>query len=207
MQSSSIFITGTDTGCGKTVVSAALVKSFTNQGINCGYMKPISCGKKSDSDAVLIKKLCGLKDSISEINPITFSLPLSPYAAAKRAKRRLTKKGIRNKLVKSFTSLSKKHEMLIVEGVGGALVPITKDYLVADLIKDLKIPTIIVARAGLGTLNHTLLTIEALRKRKIKILGIIMNGYTGKELSEKDNAEIIEQISGIPILTKLGYCS
>jgi len=197
------------------------VNYFTSQGIDCGYLKPISCGPKSDSDAVLIKKLCGLKDPILEINPISLPYPLSPLAAAKKAGKKFVNKkivshsaGSRNNNIiniaeagKSFTILSKKHDMLIVEGVGGALVPITKDYMVADLIKDLKLPTIIVARAGLGTLNHTLLTIEALRKRKIKILGIIMNGYTGKELSEKDNAEIIEEISGVPILAKLDYCS
>lgn len=204
---SGIFITGTDTGCGKTVISAALVNHFTSQGIDCGYMKPISCGSKKDNDAVYLKKLLKLKDSLPLLNPISLSYPLSPLAAARKSKIKLQKSKLLKKILKSFKKLSKKYEMLIVEGVGGGLVPITKDYMVADLIKDLKTPTIIVARAGLGTLNHTLLTIEALRKHKIKILGIIMNGYTGSELSEKDNAEIIEEISGIPILAKLNYRS
>ncbi|NQU17758.1 MAG: dethiobiotin synthase [Candidatus Saganbacteria bacterium] len=215
----SIFITGTDTGCGKTVVSAALVSRSAgsrNNNINiveagkhftCGYMKPISCGNKKDNDATFVKKLCNLDDPVSTINPISLPYPLSPLAAAKKAKKKLTKKYIKSKIIKSFKKLSKKYDQLIIEGVGGALVPITKDYMAADLIKDLKIPAIIVARAGLGTLNHTLLTIEALRKRKIKILGIIMNGYAGKELSEKDNAEIIKEISGVPILAKISYCS
>lgn len=194
-----IFITGTDTGCGKTVVCAALVKHFQAQGIDCGYMKPISCGPKNDNDAVYLKKILKLKDPLELINPINLPYPLAPYVAAKKAKKKINL----NKIKKAYSKLCTLHSALIIEGAGGLLVPIKKDYLVADLIKDLKTPTIIVARAGLGTQNHTLLTIEALRKRKIKILGIIMNGFTGKELSEETNAEVIEEFSGIPILAKL----
>lgn len=209
---SSIFITGTDTGCGKTIVAAALVNYFRNQGIDCGYMKPISCGSKKDNDAALLKKLLNLKDPLSLINPISLPYPLSPYASAKKAKKKINLKKIFDSHLQltctgGFKTRPCNYSLLIIEGVGGTLVPITKDYLVVDLIKDLKTPAIIVARAGLGTLNHTLLTIEALKKRKIKILGIIMNGFTGKELSEKDNAKIIEEISGIPILAKLNYRS
>jgi dethiobiotin synthetase len=196
-----IFVTGTDTGCGKTLVCAGIVNSFTNKGINCGYMKPISCGPKNDNDAVLLKKLLNLKDPLSSINPVALPYPLSPYAAARKAKKTIDLK----KIVKYFTILNKKHEMLVVEGAGGALVPITKDYMVADLIKDLDIPAVIVARAGLGTLNHTFSTIEVLRKREIEIQGIIMNGYKGNDLSENNNAEIIENISGVPVLAKIRH--
>src|SRR3989339_78509 len=202
-----IFITGTDTACGKTIVSAALVKYFTSHGIDCGYMKPISCGPNSDNDAVYLKKLLNLKDPLPLLNPISLPPPLSPLAPARKANKPLKKQTILKKILSSYSLLTTHYSLLIVEGVGGALVPITKDYMVADLIKDLKIPAIIVARAGLGTINHTLLTIEALRRRKIRILGIIMNGYSGKELSEETNAEIINEISGVPILAKLDYRS
>ncbi|MFC1496531.1 dethiobiotin synthase [Candidatus Margulisiibacteriota bacterium] len=202
---SGIFITATDTEVGKTIVSAALVKHFRMQGISCGYMKPISCGPKKDNDAVFLKKLLKLKDPLKLINPIALPYPLSPYAAAKKAGIKLSKSSILKKIRESYSLLTTHYSLLTIEGVGGALVPITKDYMVADLIKDLKIPAIIVARAGLGTLNHTFLTIEALRKRKIKILGIIMNGYTGKELSEKSNAKIIQQIGKIPVLAKIDW--
>jgi dethiobiotin synthetase len=97
------------------------------------------------------------------------------------------------------------HQIILVEGIGGVLVPITKNYFVVDLIKDFNLPTIIVARAGLGTINHTLLTVEALKKQKVKILGIIMNGFRGKDLSEKSNAQVIESLSKIPILAKLSF--
>ena len=160
-----IFVTGTDTGCGKTVVCAALVEHFRKEGINCGYMKPISCGPKGENDAVYLKKLLKLKDSLELINPLSLPYPLAPLVAAKKAKKRINLK----KIEQSFKKLESKHDLIIIEGVGGALVPITKDLTVADLIQQLKLPTIIVARAGLGTLNHTLLTIEALRKRKIEI--------------------------------------
>ncbi|PIS29350.1 dethiobiotin synthase [Candidatus Saganbacteria bacterium CG08_land_8_20_14_0_20_45_16] len=194
-----IFITATDTEVGKTLIAAGLVNFFRNQGINAGYMKPISCGK--DNDAVFVKQLLKLKDPLSLINPISLPYPLSSLAAARKAKRKIELK----KIVKAFTILNKKYELVIVEGVGGAQVPITEEFMVADLIKLLDIPTIIVARAGLGTIIHTLLTVKALQKRRIKIQGIIMNGYRGKGLSEESNAEIIFELTKIPILAKVPW--
>ena len=196
---SGIFITATDTEVGKTLIAAGLVNFFRNQGINAGYMKPISCGQ--DNDAVFVKKLLKLKDPLSLINPISLPYPLSPLAAAKKAKRKIDLK----KITKAYKTLTQKYDLVIVEGVGGALVPITEKIMVADLIKQLTIPTIIVARAGLGTLNHTLLTVEALKRRKITIQGIIMNGYTGDELPEDDNADILFEQTKIPILAKIPW--
>ena len=194
-----IFITATDTEVGKTLIAAGLVNFFRNQGINAGYMKPISCSQ--DNDAVFVKKLLKLKDQLALINPISLPYPLSPLATVRKAKIKIDLK----KIKRAFTVLSKKYDLVVVEGVGGALVPITEKIMIADLIKQLKIPTIIVARASLGTINHTLLTVEALRKRKIKIQGIIINGYTGDELSEDDNADIIFEQTKIPILAKVPW--
>jgi len=196
---SGIFITGTDTEVGKTVITAGLVKHFRSQGINTGYMKPISCGP--DNDAVYLKKLLGLKDPLKLINPVSLPHPLAPYTSARLAKKRISL----IKIFKAYKKLKKEHDLVLVEGVGGTLVPITRNYFVADLIKDLKLPTIIVARAGLGTLNHTFSTIEALQSRKIEILGIILNGFKGKERSEKTNADDIAKISGLPILAKIKW--
>lgn len=196
-----IFITGTDTEVGKTFITALLAQYLIGQDIDVGVMKPISCGPKKDNDAHLLKKQLQLKDTLDLINPIHLKLPLAPYIAAKLLKRKTRLSNI----FSAYKKLSKKHDLLLVEGIGGVLVPITKKYLVADLIKDLKIPAIIVSRAGLGTLNHTLLTIEALRKRKVDILGVIMNGFTGKELSEKTNAEVISSLSKVPVLAKIKW--
>ncbi len=196
---SGIFITATDTEVGKTLIAAGLVNHFNNQGIKTGYMKPISCGP--DNDAFFLKKLLKLEDPLSLINPISLPYPLSPLAAARKAKRKINFK----KIVKAYAKLCKQYERVIVEGVGGALVPILENFLVADLIKLLGLPAIIVARAGLGTINHTLLTVEALQKRKIKIQGIIMNGFTGRELSEESNADIIFELTKISILAKIPW--
>jgi len=193
-----IFITGTDTGVGKTFITLALARYLINQGMDVGVMKPISCGPKKDNDAVLLKKELKLDDPISLINPISLNLPLAPYSAAKILRKKINIKAI----FKAFKKLLEIHDLVLVEGIGGALVPITRNYFVADLIKDMGIPAIIVARAGLGTISHTLLTIDALRARKIEIHGVILNGYNGKDISEKTNAEVIARIGKVDILAK-----
>jgi dethiobiotin synthetase len=195
------FITGTDTGVGKTYATEWLARLFADEGLEVGVMKPISSGPQKENDALYLKRKLKLKDPIHLINPIHLSFPLAPYPAARLQKRKLSMAPV----FSAFRKLSKRHDCLLVEGIGGVLVPITRNYLVADLIKDLGFPAIVVARAGLGTINHTLLTVEALRKRKIKISGIILNGSKRKELSEKTNAEIIEELTGIPIMVKLKW--
>jgi dethiobiotin synthetase len=198
---SGIFITGTDTGVGKTFVTLYLAEKFRRDGINVGVMKPISAGPDKDNDAVYLKKKLKLDDPIELINPIRLKHPLAPYPAAKIENRKL-KIG---KIIKAYKELSKRHQTVIVEGLGGVAVPITKTYCVADLIHDLNIPAIVVARAGLGTINHTLLTIGALIDCHVEVIGIILNGFTGKNVSEKTNAKVIEELSGIPVLEKLKW--
>lgn len=198
---SHVFITGTDTGVGKTFIVLALAQALRKQGINVGVMKPISCGSRKDNDALYLKKALKLTDPIDLINPVSFSLPLAPYSAAKILK----KKTDREKISKAFRKLVKRHEVVLVEGVGGALVPIGKNYFVADMIKELGLPAIVVARAGLGTINHTLLTLAALRAKGITVLGIILNGFKGKDLSESSNAEAIAELSGVPVIAEVRW--
>jgi dethiobiotin synthetase len=193
------FITGTDTGVGKTFATIMLARFYLEHGKDVGVMKPISCGPAKENDARCYIKELKLKDPLSLINPIALKSPLAPYVASKKEKRKINLKNIFD----AFEKLQNLHDILLVEGVGGVLVPIKQDYFVIDLIKDLSIPAIIVARAGLGTQNHTLLTVEALKRRRIPIEGIILNGYTGKDLSEKTNAEVIEEFCGIKILAKI----
>jgi dethiobiotin synthetase len=198
---SGIFITGTDTEVGKTYFTLLLARFLANEGIDVGIMKPISCGPQQDNDAIKLKTELRIKDPIALINPVQLKYPLSPFTNTKLLKKKINLL----KIFKAYKILSKLHELVLVEGVGGALTPILNDYFVADLIKDLKLPTIIVSRAGLGTLNHTLMTIEALKARKINILGIILNGFKGKERSEKTNADDLASISSIPILAKIKW--
>jgi len=188
------FVTATDTEVGKTFITAGLAKVAQLAGRNIGISKPISCG--GIDDPIFYKKLLNISDGIDEINPIRFKRPLAPYSAKKKEKVKIDIP----KIKRHVASLKKWRDITFVEGIGGALVPIKKDYFVSDLIKDLKIPCIIIARAGLGTINHTLMTIKILKKAGVKITGVIVNGYKGKELSERSNAQDIEELSGVPVI-------
>lgn len=196
--SKAIFVTGTDTEVGKTYIMILLAQYYREKGLDVGVMKPISCGKEEENDGLKLKRILGMSDFLETINPFRLSHPLAPYVALKKEGKRFDL-GL---VEKSFSILSRFYDLILMEGVGGALVPIEENYLVADLIKDLNIPALIVARSGLGTINHTLLTVEALKKRQIDILGVVLNGFKG-ELAEEDNPKMIEKFSGLPILAKI----
>jgi len=191
------FVTATDTGIGKTFITAGLGFAAQSKGFKVGISKPISCG--GIEDAEFYKNKLKLKDSIDAINPVKLKQPLSPYAAMKTEKKKIDVV----RLKRSIKNLIKERDIVLVEGLGGAMAPVKKDYYVADMIRDLKMPCIVIARAGLGTINHTLMTIDELKKRKIRIAGIIMNGYDGKEISQKSNAQVIEELSGIKVIGKI----
>lgn len=153
-----IFITGTDTNIGKTLISSwmALHTGFS-------YFKPIQTGLKEGSDSLEVQKLSNAK---TYPESYAYQEPLSPHLAAQVA----------NDTIDSEKIVLPQESHLIVEGAGGVLVPINGTHLMADFIKTLGIPVILVARTTLGTINHTLLSLEALRSRNIPVLGVIMNG-------------------------------
>lgn len=188
-----IFITATDTGVGKTIVSCAMGMALKKQGIDVGVMKPFQC---SGDDAEFLMRALGVNDDKRLVNPYYAKEPLAPYLAFKRAKIKIDL----NKVFSAYEELKKRHEFLIVEGAGGLLVPIKENYLVCDLIKDLNIPALIVARAGLGTLNHTLLTQRCARDYGIDVKGIIINSFKGKNLAEKTNPEVLKLFQKTPLL-------
>lgn len=191
-----IFVVGTDTGVGKTVVAAGIAGALYRKGIHVGVMKPISSGTRED--ARFLMKSIDSKDPIDLVNPVHLRLPLAPYVAAKLLKQRIDVK----KILRAFRTLSRKYPFLIVEGAGGLLVPIQKKVLVADLVKAFHFPVLIVARATLGTLNHTFLTVEALRRRRIPIVGILLNGLEEKhrDLAVRTNPALLREFTGLPIL-------
>lgn len=191
----SIFVVGTDTGVGKTLVAAGLARMLVNQGHKVGVLKPIASGGNPSEDGLLLRKAARLpKDAYPEIVPVHFEQPLAPYTASwKEGKADL------KRVDAAYQKAKKKYDHLIVEGIGGVLVPITEDFLAIDWLVKWKLPALIVARAGLGTLNHTLLTVEALRKRKVKIIGVVVNGYKGKELSEKTNVQALRKLLKVPV--------
>lgn len=189
-----IFVTGTDTEIGKTAITAGLAAVLKRRGINAGVMKPISAGGRAD--AKLLKRAARSDQPLDTINPIYLRDPLSPNIAARREEKILNLAPVFD----AFNHLSKIHDYLLVEGVGGLLVPITDDFLVADLAARLDLPLLIVARAALGTINHTLLTIEAARARGLQINSVIYNTLSAgsSDVSAQMSPEVVTRISGVP---------
>ena len=195
-----IFITATDTGVGKTVTTLVLGTLLKAKGIKVGVMKPVQC---AGDDALFLKKNLGLQDDISLINPFYAPEPLSPHLAFRRAKIKFDQK----KIKACLKELKNRHEIVLIEGAGGLMVPLTDHYYMADLIADLKAEIIIVARLGLGTINHTLLTIREAQRRKLKIKGIIycQTKPAKKGIPESSNPKEIEQLSGTKNLGTIPY--
>jgi len=243
--SKGIFITGTDTGVGKTIVSAAIIRALIKKGIKVGAMKPIETGcvsieqqssraaeQKSGgktellipSDGMFLKEMADMDDPIDLVTPIRFEHPLAPMVASELEKIPVEI----NNIFDAYNVLSKKYDFMVVEGVGGLLVPIAKSsqqsavssqqsksneevnsntYFVIDLIKDLKLPAIVVVRPTLGTINHTLLTVNYALNEGINVIGVIINHHnppTG-DIAEKTNPEVLRQLCPVPVIGMLPY--
>lgn len=205
-----IFITGTDTGVGKTYVATGIAQALRGT-LDVGVMKPVETGcptRKGSlvpGDALQLIKASTVRDDLDLVNPYRFSKPLAPYVAAVFEGRKV---GI-SRIMKAFQVLKQRHEYMIVEGAGGLMVPITKKHTYLDLAQDMGLPVLIVARPGLGTINHTFLTLSALRARRIPIAGVVINYAqdTVKGIAERTNPATIEKIAGVPILAVLEHQS
>tara|TARA_B000000460_G_scaffold174941_1_gene124645 strand:- start:3 stop:698 length:696 start_codon:yes stop_codon:yes gene_type:complete len=172
----SLFVTGTDTDVGKTCVSASIVKNLRDMDIDVGVMKPFASGHKKNSnslpqDVEILMKYSGSQDPIDLVNPYFFEIPTSPYDAAKI----LVQKINLQKVIDAYNKLLSSHDLVIVEGIGGLMTPITQNYFVSNLISELDIDTIIVMGSKLGTVNHTLLTYEHCKQMHLKLKGFIIN--------------------------------
>jgi len=198
-----LFITGTDTGVGKTVVAATLAYALHQRHIRFNYIKPVESGiinhdyLEKASDAALVKRAGFLPEPLDEIVPFTFREPLAPLLAARREGVTLSGKTLRE----CIRARIKPSGLTLVEGAGGLLAPLCPKYLVIDLIKDLQLPVLVVCRTSLGAVNHTLLTLDRLRREGIQPAGIIANhlmATTGtaeetfiKQLTEFDPVTIL----------------
>jgi len=202
----SFFITGTDTDVGKTYVTAGLGVTLREMGIDVGVMKPFAAGtpqKKGfkSEDVEILSAAAQVSDPENMVNPQFFPIPASPYTAWKNLK---IKPKI-SPILSGFKKLSELHEMILVEGMGGIMTPVLKDYFIANLIKDMKIPAVIVARSRVGTINHTIMTVRMCEKYKIPIKGIIIND------SDSDGYKVIEltrdlkNLLGVPILGSIPF--
>jgi len=205
-----VFITGADTEVGKTIIAGGLARLLRSMRINVGVMKPVETGgeykkgKLLGKDTEYLIRMGKIQDTYSHINPYIFEHPLAPYVAAKLEGKKIYKK----KILASFKNLMDKYDFLIVEGCGGFLVPITSNYMISDLARDMKLPIIVVARAGLGSINHTLLTLYHARRSGLKVLGIIINKTSRNiSMSEETNPQVIRAFGKVPILGVIPYIS
>ena len=204
-----LFITGTDTGVGKTTVTSGLSAYLSlRKNMNVGVMKPFESGlSKRDKDllpwdAICLREASGSTDDLDDISPYTFEAPLAPEVAAGMEHIQIDI-DIVNRI---YNKIREKHDVTVIEGAGGVLVPIKKDFFYADLIKKWDAVTIIVSRLGLGTINHTLLTNNFLQSKGIKVLGVILNNNDGTgDLAAQTNPEVLKRYLNVPILGVFPY--
>jgi len=201
------FITGTDTGVGKTWITAGLAGSIQRIGTDVGVMKPIATGypQKSGFRSADVAKLIesvSSKDSEDLINPVFLPIPTSPYDATK-----LLGLTVDMPLIfEQFKKLLGMHEILLVEGIGGVMTPIAKNFFVADMIKGMGIETIIVTRATIGTLNHTVMTCKVCKDYGIKIRGLVINNFDEKGTAAEKNApKTLYELTNVPILGTIPF--
>lgn len=193
-----IFVAGTDTGVGKTFVAGGLAAALKKNGINVGVFKPFESGTAGGhSDYKYLKEISGSEDPDDWICPFRFEEALAPGVAAERA-------GIEIdwcRVTDCFESIATRHDFVIVEGSGGLLVPLAPGKTDIDLIRECEFSVLLVARLGLGTINHTLLSVAFLQSQKIPCLGIILNQTTAETgIAEETNPEVLKKLSPVPIL-------
>jgi dethiobiotin synthetase len=210
-----IFVTGTDTGVGKTFVACALAAALRAAGRDVGVMKPVAsgCARAGDGrticrDAELLVEAAGSRDAMDLVTPVAFEPPLAPAAAA----RALGLAVDRAKIIAAYRELAARHEILLVEGIGGLLVPLDGRYTVRDLAAEMEARLIVVARNALGTINHTALTVEAARAGSLELAGVVLNsvplaGGAGGDDSTTTNAREIELLCGVEVLASIGTCA
>lgn len=203
-----LFVTGTDTGVGKTVATAAVAAVLRFEGINAGVWKPVQSGGLPGSGATDAERLIAaaeLDESPEEVASFSYEAPLAPWAAIRQIGETLKLEEI----VAAGKPLAGRYDTLIVEGAGGVAVPLAEDGLVVDLIAALGLPALIVAHPGLGTVNHTLLTAAFLRQRAVPIVGVLLNDGIATATESQDdpsielNDELIERFGALRVLGRL----
>lgn len=208
---SGLFITATDTDIGKTVITGTIAAALKARGVQLGVMKPLASGGVIDvngnlvaEDATFLMKAAGFGESErSAINPLCLGPALTPAVAAKVTGVEIDMSVI----IAAYHALQKKYDPVLVEGVGGITAPLWQDYLLVDFMIELGLPVIIVTRPNLGTINHTVLTVEYARNRGLHVAGIIMNGWNAETVGilETSNEEYITHLTGVPVVGKFPY--
>src|ERR1044071_4748878 len=193
-----LFLTGTDTGVGKTYTAVQLLHAAHTIGLRCAGMKPICCGDRSDAERLLAASSGGL--TIDEINPVWLRTPAVPLSASLIEKVAIDEQ----RLVDALRKLEDRFDFVLVEGVGGWLVPIRCDFFVSDLAAQLKLPVLVVTQNRLGCLNHTTLTVRSVIDHGLVCVGVVLNDTPGSaDIATNTNAGILRQILRVPVLPML----
>ena len=194
----SLFITGTDTGVGKTRTVVQLLRLLRASGTSCAGMKPICCGDRQDAELLLAAGGVGL--TIDDVNPVWLRTPAAPIVGSLTEQVSIDIE----RILAAFHALQNQVEHVIVEGVGGWLVPIRSDYFVSDLAVEMKLPVLVVAQNRLGCLNHTALTVRSVAEHKLRCLGIALITALGtSDIAAATNAGILRKILNVPLLDGL----
>jgi dethiobiotin synthetase len=193
-----LFLTGTDTGVGKTHTAVQLLRAAQAIGLRCAGMKPICCGDRSDAERLLAASSDGL--TIDDINPVWLRTPAAPLSASLIEKVAIEEQ----RLVDALRRLEDCFDFVLVEGVGGWLVPIRCDFFISDLAAQLRLPVLVVAQNRLGCLNHTCLTVRSVIEHGLVCVGVVLNDTAGStDIATNTNADILRQILRVPILPML----
>ena len=201
-----LFVTATDTDIGKTYVCAGLAHALKKMDIDVGIMKPFACGDKqkngfSSNDLTILANAAMVDDAEDIINPFFFPIPASPYTAAKNLGVKIDVKHV----LECFRKLDEIHDIVLVEGIGGIMTPILKDYAIIDLIKDLMANTIIVTSSKIGTVNHTVLTCNMCKNMNIPIKGLIINNFDSTGYSIPELERDLNALTDLPVLCSLPH--
>lgn len=199
-----IFITATGTDVGKTYISALLVKQLRDLNVNCNYFKPVLSGaveqnnKLIAGDAKYVSEFAGINENANEYVSYLFQNAVSPHLASKLENKKINL----NKIVKDYNFISQKSDFVVVEGAGGIICPLNleENLFIYDIPNTLNLSCVVVADASLGTINTTFLTIDFMRRKGLKIVGIILNNFDKNNFMHKDNLETIEKICDIKVI-------
>lgn len=203
-----LFITATDTGAGKTLIAGGIATVLRQQGLKVGVFKPIASGCRDEgvliSDDTEFLAMCADADySLSVITPVTYKIPAAPITCVQLEGREIDYEAI----VTAYTYLCENTDVVIVEGIGGAMVPLDAENTVLDLAVEFNLPTVIVARPNLGTINHSLLTIAAVRNAGLPVAGLVISGYNAFEadIAEESSPDVICGFSNTNLLSIVPY--
>ncbi len=204
-----VFVTGTDTGVGKTVVAAAVARAVMAKGLRVGVMKPVETGCRMaeeglrPADGAFLKEMSGVDSPLEDVTPYRFETPVAPLVASEIEGVRI-RTGV---IQEAFERIASDSDFIVVEGVGGLMVPVGEDLLVADLIRQLGLPAVVVARNTLGVINHTLLTVAVAEAGGIEVAGVVINQTRPHKggVAEETNPSVLRRLLAVPVLGLFPY--